>query len=65
MTKPWRASACVVCLVAIRTCDIVAECADGAEAVNVLLDTAADLLFLDVQMPGMDGFAVLRAVPSE
>jgi two-component system LytT family response regulator len=45
--------------------DIVAECADGAEAVNVLLDTAADLLFLDVQMPGMDGFAVLRAVPSE
>ena len=43
---------------------VVAECADGAEAVHVLLDTPADLLFLDVQMPEMDGFAVLCAVPS-
>jgi two-component system LytT family response regulator len=30
-----------------------------------LQDNAADLLFLDIQMPEMDGFAVLRATPPE
>jgi two-component system LytT family response regulator len=39
---------------------VVAECADGREAVHVLHSHNADLVFLDVQMPEMDGFAVLR-----
>jgi two-component system, LytTR family, response regulator len=45
--------------------ELVAECADGPEAIRVLLTEAIDLLFLDVQMPEMDGFAVLAAVPAE
>jgi two-component system LytT family response regulator len=40
--------------------ELVAECRDGASAVEVLPRVAADLLFLDVQMPGLDGFAVLE-----
>ena len=41
---------------------IVAECADGPTAVAAVRQHAPDLLLLDVQMPGMDGFATLRAL---
>lgn len=39
---------------------IVGECANGSEALSTLMGTEADLLFLDVQMPGKDGFQVLE-----
>jgi two-component system LytT family response regulator len=39
---------------------VVAECADGLEAVETLRRQRADLMFLDVQMPGLDGFGVLE-----
>jgi two-component system LytT family response regulator len=45
--------------------EIVGQCADGVSAVEKILDLSPDLVFLDVQMPGMDGFEVLRAVPRE
>jgi len=38
---------------------IVGECADGEQAVAALNTLKPDLLFLDVQIPGRDGFAVL------
>ena len=41
----------------------VSEAASGAEAIDAIRAFAPDLVFLDVQMPDMDGFAVLRAVP--
>ena len=44
---------------------VVGECADGAETVAAVLRESPDLLFLDVQMPELDGFAVLRALPDE
>ncbi len=44
---------------------IAAECVDGAEAVTAIVREAPDLLFLDVQMPELDGFAVLRALPPD
>jgi two-component system LytT family response regulator len=44
--------------------EIVRECANGAEAVDAIRDERPDLVFLDVQMPGMDGFGVLRALGS-
>jgi two-component system LytT family response regulator len=40
---------------------VVGECRDGHEAVRALETLAPDLVFLDVQMPGLDGFGVLRA----
>ena len=40
--------------------EIVGECADGQKAVETIRDSAPDVLFLDVQMPGLDGFGVLR-----
>lgn len=43
--------------------EIIGECADGAEAVDVIGRDAPDLVFLDVQMPELDGFGVLERLP--
>ncbi|MGH7470270.1 MAG: LytTR family transcriptional regulator DNA-binding domain-containing protein [Longimicrobiales bacterium] len=42
--------------------EIVGEAAGGRAAVERILELAPDLIFLDVQMPGLDGFEVLRAL---
>lgn len=45
--------------------DIVGEAANGEEAVTAIAELQPDLVMLDVQMPGMTGFEVLRAVGPE
>jgi two-component system LytT family response regulator len=45
--------------------EIVAECGTGREAVLAVAKHAPDLLVLDVQMPELDGFAVLGALPPD
>ena len=42
-----------------RELDIVACCADGQQALQAIRQNSPDLLFLDVQMPGLTGFDVL------
>ena len=42
--------------------DVAGEAGSGTEAVARIRDLQPDLVFLDVQMPGMDGFSVLRAL---
>lgn len=39
---------------------VVAECRNGAETLRAIEASAPDLLFLDVQMPGLNGFDVIR-----
>ncbi len=41
---------------------VIAECANGFEAVKVIGETKPDLVFLDVQMPKLDGFEVLELI---
>jgi two-component system LytT family response regulator len=46
--------------------DVVGECADGRSALEGIREDAPELLFLDVQMPEMDGFTLLRQLdPTE
>ena len=43
--------------------EIAAECADGPATVDAIVRRRPDLLFLDIQMPGLDGFEVLQSLP--
>jgi two-component system LytT family response regulator len=45
--------------------EIVAQCRDGEEAVTAISQHSPDLVFLDVQMPGLNGFEVIDAVGGE
>lgn len=45
--------------------ELVAECADGREAVQAIQHHTPDLLFLDIEMPELDGFQVLKSVSKE
>jgi two-component system LytT family response regulator len=40
--------------------EVVGECRDGRDALAALGELQPDLVFLDIQMPELDGFAVLR-----
>jgi len=42
--------------------EIVGECVDGKQAISTVANTAPDLVFLDVQMPEVDGFGVIEAI---
>jgi two-component system, LytTR family, response regulator len=43
---------------------VVGECGDGATAATAIADRTPDIVFLDVQMPELDGFDVVRSFPS-
>ena len=45
--------------------EIVAECGNGADAILAIEKHAPELVFLDIQMPELDGFGVIEAVGAE
>ena len=45
--------------------EVIGECANGFEAVKAIAEQRPDLVFLDVQMPKLDGFEVLELVAAE
>jgi len=52
-------------LAALPNVEVVAECANGFEAVKAVSELRPDLLLLDVQMPKLSGFEVLELVGKE
>ena len=48
-----------------RDIEIAGEAANGADALRMLAALAPDLVFLDVELPDMDGFAVAREIGAE
>ncbi|MFN4113613.1 MAG: LytR/AlgR family response regulator transcription factor [Sphingomonadaceae bacterium] len=42
--------------------EIIATCANGREAIRAIKTEKPDLVFLDIQMPGFDGFSVVKGV---
>ena len=49
-------------LMEVRDVEVIAECANGREAIESLEESPPDMLFLDIQMPEIDGFDVLQAI---
>ena len=45
--------------------EVVGECSDGGQAVTAIQSQSPDLVFLDVQMPGCDGFEVIRSIGAD
>ena len=45
--------------------EIIAECANGREAVAAVLELEPDLMFLDINMPGLNGFGVIKKIQPE
>lgn len=45
--------------------EVVAECANGFEAVKSVTELKPDLVFLDIQMPKLDGFEVLELIGTD
>ena len=52
-------------LAGTREIEVIGEAGDGAAARTLIRDERPDLVFLDVQMPGMSGFDVLAAIAGE
>ena len=45
--------------------EIVGQCKNGREAINSVVEMTPDLMFLDIQMPGMNGLEVVQAIQSD
>src|SRR5207237_892544 len=44
---------------------VTGECANGKEAIKTIEQEQPDLVFLDVQMPDLDGFGLVKAIAAE
>lgn len=44
---------------------VLAECSNGEQTISAVKQHKTDLLFLDIQMPDLDGFQVLQQIPSD
>lgn len=53
------------CLREIPEIDVVAECVNGREAIAAVLELEPDLMFLDISMPGLSGFGVIKKIQPE
>jgi two-component system LytT family response regulator len=62
--EPLGRDRIVSLLSTIPDAEVIGECDTGPAAVQAIRELAPDLLFLDVQMPGMDGFGVLASLPA-
>jgi two-component system LytT family response regulator len=45
--------------------EVIGQCSDGVQAVSAINQHAPDLVFLDVQMPGTDGFGVIQNIGAD
>jgi two-component system LytT family response regulator len=61
--KPAREKLSIL-LAAEADIRVVAECENGGAAIAALKQTRPDLLLLDISLPDMDGFAVLKDLPA-
>ena len=53
------------CLEELPEIEVLKECANGREAVAAVLELEPDLMFLDISMPGLNGFEVIKKIQPE
>ena len=63
--EPLAREGVALALAAERDVEIVGSCEDGPSAVRAIRDLDPDLVFLDVKMPGLDGFAVIDEIGAD
>ena len=63
--EPWARKRIATLLKSESDVEIVSECSGGEEAIQAITSSAPDVVFLDVQMPEVDGFEVLEAIGPE
>ena len=63
--EPLAREGIALALEPLRDVEIVGNCGDGRSAVRAIRELAPDLVFLDVKMPGLDGFAVIGEVGAD
>jgi two-component system LytT family response regulator len=63
--QPMARERLIALLAGERDVQVVGSCASGTEAVGLIRATAPDLVFLDMQMPELDGFGVIEAIGAE
>ena len=49
----------------IEGVEVIAECRNGREALSAIAEQSPDLVFLDIQMPGLDGLGVVEELQSD
>jgi two-component system LytT family response regulator len=60
--EPLAREGVAIALREAKGVEIIGSCADGQSAVRTIRDLGPDLVFLDIKMPGLDGFGVIEAV---
>lgn len=63
--EPWARAKIASLLNTEADFEVVRSCSGGAEAIEAILTIKPDLVFLDVQMPGIDGFGVIETIGIE
>jgi two-component system LytT family response regulator len=63
--EPLAREGVALALAADRDVEIVGSCEDGPSAVRAIRKLAPDLVFLDVKMPGLDGFGVVGEIGAD
>jgi len=63
--EPLAREGVALALAKERDVEIVGSCGDGPSAVRAIRELEPDLVFLDVKMPGLDGFGVIGEIGAE
>jgi two-component system LytT family response regulator len=63
--EPWARAKIASLLSTEPDFEVVRSCASGTEAIEAILTVEPHLVFLDVQMPGVDGFGVIDMIGAE
>ena len=63
--EPLAREGVALALAKERDVEIVGSCGDGRSAVRAIRELKPDLVFLDIKMPGLDGFAVISEIGAD